>query len=55
MDGDTYADLLGDFTAGIFGHSNEVIGEAVKEAMAKGWNFGGSNMYERELAKKVCH
>jgi glutamate-1-semialdehyde 2,1-aminomutase len=53
LDGDTYVDFLGEFTAGIYGHSNELIAMAVSEAMKKGWNYGGPNQYERELARKV--
>lgn len=53
LDGKLYVDFLGEYTAGIFGHSNPKIKEAVDEAMGKGWNFGGPNVYERELARKV--
>ena len=53
LDGDVYVDFLGEFTAGIFGHSNQLIASAVAEAMTKGWNYGGPNPYERELARKV--
>lgn len=54
LDGDVYVDFLGEYTAGIYGHSNEKIAAAVSEAMSKGWNFGGPNVFERELAKKVA-
>lgn len=47
-------DFLGEFTAGIYGHSNEIIATAICDALKVGWNFGGPNIYERELAKKVC-
>ncbi|KAH7357283.1 putative acetylornithine aminotransferase [Rhexocercosporidium sp. MPI-PUGE-AT-0058] len=53
IDGKLYVDFLGEYTAGIYGHSNEKIASAVAEAMSKGWNYGGPNMYERELARKV--
>lgn len=53
LDGDVYVDFLGEFTAGIYGHSNELIASVVSEAMKKGWNYGGPNPYERELARKV--
>jgi glutamate-1-semialdehyde 2,1-aminomutase len=53
LDGDVYVDFLGEYTAGIYGHSNEKIAAAVAEAMLKGWNYGGPNPYERELARKV--
>jgi glutamate-1-semialdehyde 2,1-aminomutase len=54
MDDEVFVDFLGEFTAGIYGHSNPAIAAAVSEAMKKGWNYGGPNTYERELAKKVC-
>lgn len=53
MDGDVYIDFLGEYTAGIYGHSNPAISEAISEALKDGWNFGGPNAYERKLAKKV--
>lgn len=53
LDGDVYIDFLGEYTAGIYGHSNSEIETAVSTAMSKGWNFGGPNQYERELARKV--
>lgn len=53
LDGKTYVDFLGEYTAGIYGHSNEKIGAAVLEGMRHGWNYGGPNMYERQLARKV--
>lgn len=53
LDGDVYIDFLGEYTAGIYGHSNSDIELAVSSAMSKGWNFGGPNQYERELAQKV--
>jgi glutamate-1-semialdehyde 2,1-aminomutase len=54
LDGEVLVDFLGEFTAGIYGHSNELIAGAVSAAMQDGWNFGGPNQYERQLAKKVC-
>jgi glutamate-1-semialdehyde 2,1-aminomutase len=53
LDGDVYVDFLGEFTAGIYGHSSELIANAVSEAMKKGWNYGGPNIFERQLARKV--
>jgi glutamate-1-semialdehyde 2,1-aminomutase len=53
LDGDVYVDFLGEYTAGIYGHSNRVIASAISEAIQKGWNYGGPNLYERELARKV--
>jgi glutamate-1-semialdehyde 2,1-aminomutase len=53
VDGEVYIDFLGEFTAGIYGHSNQKIAAAVSDAMKQGWNYGGPNIYERELARKV--
>jgi glutamate-1-semialdehyde 2,1-aminomutase len=53
LDGRVYVDFLGEYSASIYGHSNEKISQAVSEAMSKGWNYGGPNTYERELARKV--
>ena len=54
LDGHTYTDFLGEYTAGIYGHNNPTIRAAIHEALTRGWNFGGNNMYEKELAKLVC-
>ncbi|KAF9770783.1 hypothetical protein IL306_011611, partial [Fusarium sp. DS 682] len=54
VDGDTYLDLLGEFSAGIFGHSEPKIAQAVQVAMSKGWNYGGNSQTEKEFAQKVC-
>jgi glutamate-1-semialdehyde 2,1-aminomutase len=53
LDGEVYVDFLGEFTAGIYGHSNPNIAAAVRDALKNGWNYGGPNIYERELARKV--
>lgn len=52
-DGHEYVDFLGEFSAGLFGHSNPIIAEAVTKALKGGWNFGGESLYEKELARKV--
>lgn len=53
VDGDKYLGFLGEYSAGMFGHSNNDIKEAVSAAMANGWNFGGQCTYEKVLAKMV--
>lgn len=53
IDGNTYVDFLGEYTAGIYGHSCEPIKKAVKEALDRGWNFGGSSLSEKKLASIV--
>ena len=54
LDGDIYLDFLGEYTAGIYGHNNPTIRAAIDEALTNGWNFGGTNIYEKALAKLVC-
>ena len=53
VDGQTYIDFLNEYSAGVYGHSNVRIAEAVQEAMKKGWNLGGHSTYEKILARKV--
>ena len=53
-DGHTYADFLGEYTAGLFGHSHPTIRAAITEALANGWNLGGHSRYEAQLAQAVC-
>ena len=54
VDGQTYVDFLGEYTAGIYGHSNPVIRKAIETALDHGWNYAGQSQKERELAKIVC-
>ena len=54
LDGHRYADFLNEYTAGIYGHSNPLIQEAVREALMSGIVLGGPNRYEAQLAEAVC-
>ena len=54
LDGHTYTDFLGEYTAGIYGHNNATIRAAIDEALTRGWSLGGNNIYEKELANLVC-
>lgn len=54
VDGKEYIDFLGEYTAGIFGHSHPVILEALGKALLSGVNFGGVNEQEGQLAQKMC-
>ncbi len=54
VDGHRYLNLLGEYTAGIYGHSHPVIKKAVKDAIDGGINLTGHNTYEHRLAKLVC-
>jgi len=54
LDGDRYTDFLGEFTAGLYGHSQTAILDAVREALGRGLSFGGVNELEPRLAELVC-
>lgn len=53
-DGHEYVDFLGEYTAGLYGHSHPVIVEAIREALADGIVLGAPNRYEATLAEAVC-
>lgn len=54
LDGHTYVDFLGEFTAGLYGHSEPVILDAIREALSGGLVLGGPNRYEARLAELMC-
>ncbi|WP_417769260.1 aspartate aminotransferase family protein [Stappia sp.] len=54
VDGRQYVDLLGEFTAGLFGHSNARIRAAIIRALDGGINLSGHNRLEADFAKEVC-
>jgi glutamate-1-semialdehyde 2,1-aminomutase len=54
LDGDRYTDFLGEFTAGLYGHSERAILDAVRDALDRGLSFGGVNELEPRLAELVC-
>ncbi len=53
LDGHRYTDFLGEFTAGVAGHSNAIIRRAVIAAMEDGINLGGHNTFEPRFAEAV--
>jgi glutamate-1-semialdehyde 2,1-aminomutase len=53
-DGQEMIDFLGEYTAGIYGHSHPVIRAAVDGALDRGINFGASNLTEARFARAVC-
>ena len=53
-DGHEYIDLLGEYTAGLYGHSNPVIRDAIDTALDGGWNLGGHGVMEARLARVIC-
>jgi glutamate-1-semialdehyde 2,1-aminomutase len=54
VDGHTYVDLLGDYTAGLYGHNNPVIRKAIDAALDVGWNLGAHGEHEARLAAVLC-
>jgi glutamate-1-semialdehyde 2,1-aminomutase len=54
LDGHAYVDFLGEYTAGIFGHSDGRIRAAIIEALDGGVNLGGPNRWEAELGRLMC-
>jgi glutamate-1-semialdehyde 2,1-aminomutase len=54
LDGHPYVDLLGDYTAGLYGHNHPVIRRAVDAALDNGWNFGAHGTDEARLAEVLC-
>jgi glutamate-1-semialdehyde 2,1-aminomutase len=53
-DGAEYIDFLGEYTAGIYGHSHPVIRGAIERVLDAGINFGASNLIEPAFARAVC-
>ena len=53
VDGHEYVDMLGEYTAGLYGHDNPVIRQAVDAALDLGWNLGGHGVMEARLARLV--
>jgi glutamate-1-semialdehyde 2,1-aminomutase len=53
-DGHSYIDLLGEYTAGLFGHSDPVILGALRSALDGGINLSGHSMVEARFAAAVC-
>lgn len=54
LDGKEYIDFLGEYTAGIYGHSNPIIRAAVEKALDNGWNYGGHSKVEGEFGRTIC-
>jgi glutamate-1-semialdehyde 2,1-aminomutase len=54
LDGHEYVDFLGEYTAGIYGHSHPVIRAALNKALDGGINYGASNIVEARFARAVC-
>ncbi|WP_409758147.1 aspartate aminotransferase family protein [Aestuariivirga sp.] len=53
MDGNRYVDFINEFTAALFGHSNEVVIQTIAETAKKGMNFGAQTKHEALLAAEI--
>ncbi len=54
LDGHRYVDFVGEYSAALFGHSNEIVKAAIREALDSGVSMGAPTPYERELATLLC-
>ena len=54
LDGHRYVDFVGEFSAGLFGHSDEIVKVAVHKALDIGVVMGAPIPLERELAGILC-
>ena len=54
IDGHKYVDGVGEFTAGIAGHSHPVIQAAIQKALTGGINLGGHTEAELTFADVSC-
>lgn len=52
-DGHSYIDMLGEYTAGLYGHSEPLITNAIKSAVDRGLSFGSHHEDEAHLAKAI--
>ena len=53
VDGHRYVDLLGEYTAGIYGHSEPRIAAAIEATLKDGLSFGAHNRHEIALAAAI--
>ena len=54
VDGHEYVDLLGEYSAGLYGHSNPVVIKAMVDALHEGVSRGMHTRYEVDLAEAIC-
>ncbi|MEQ1699503.1 MAG: aspartate aminotransferase family protein [Ilumatobacteraceae bacterium] len=54
VDGHRCVDLLGNYTAGLFGHQVPAVKDAIVAQLERGWAIGATHPLEIELAELVC-
>jgi glutamate-1-semialdehyde 2,1-aminomutase len=52
-DGIEYVNMIGEYTAGLFGHSHPAIRAAIQRALDTGLNLTAHNLFEAKLARLV--
>ena len=52
-DGHRYVNLVGEYTAGMFGHSHPAIRAAINRALDTGLNLSAHNLFEAKFARAV--
>jgi glutamate-1-semialdehyde 2,1-aminomutase len=53
-DGHAYSDFVGEYSAGLFGHTHDRVKQAVADALAFGLNIGAHHEREIAFAESVC-
>lgn len=53
LDGHVYTDFVGEFSAGLYGHSDPIIRNAIIEALDGGIVLAGPNIYEARFAEAI--
>ena len=53
-DGHQYQDFLGEYTAGLYGHSHPKIAQALSRALSDGLTFGSPTEQEGHLGALIC-
>jgi len=54
VDGHQYQDFLGEYTAGLYGHSHPKIAQALSRALSDGLTFGSPTEQEGHLGALIC-
>jgi glutamate-1-semialdehyde 2,1-aminomutase len=54
IDGHSYVDLCGDYTAGLLGHAPEAVAAAIEGVLQRGWSYGASPEDEIVVGELLC-
>ena len=54
LDGHVYVDMIGEYTAALYGHSRPEIRAAIAAALDRGINLGAHGAMEARLAQLIC-